>query len=83
MLSSVFPVCIFGASGFTVEELKRIKLDILRFTLEGNTGHFSMECHERFWRPFSAESLLCALVHRVFLASLLPQISLEAMASFP
>lgn len=45
MLSSAFPLCIFGASGFSVEELRRIKLDILRFILKGNTGHFSMACH--------------------------------------
>lgn len=71
VLSSVFPVCIFGASGFPVEELKGVKLDILKLTLKGNTGHFSMAYHDRYWHPFTAESLLCALVHRVFLASLL------------
>lgn len=41
VLPSAFPVCIFGASGFPAEEL-RIKLDILRLTLKGNTEHFSM-----------------------------------------
>lgn len=70
VLSSAFPVCIFVASGFPVE-LKRIKLDILRFTLKGNTGNFRMACHDRYWHAFNAESLLCALVHRVLLASLL------------
>lgn len=71
VLSSAFPVCIFVASGLPVEELKRVKLDILRFTLKGNTGHFSTACHDRYWHAFNAESLLCALVHRVLLASLL------------
>lgn len=66
--AGAFPVCIFGVSAFPIEELKRVKL---RFTLKGNRGHFSMGCHGRYWHPFNAESLLCALVHRVFLASLL------------
>lgn len=77
-LSTVFPMCIFRAGDFPLEELwlSQKKAGPSVGALAGQIqrkprAFLAWACQGRCWHPFSAERLLSALICRVLPASLL------------